>query len=29
VARVIAMLAGPDAAWVTGQVIEASGGMHL
>lgn len=29
VARVIAMLAGPDAGWVTGQVIEASGGMHL
>ncbi|MBA4354617.1 MAG: short-chain dehydrogenase [Novosphingobium sp.] len=29
VARVIAMLAGPDAAWLTGQVIEASGGMHL
>ncbi|MCW1382311.1 SDR family oxidoreductase [Novosphingobium sp. KCTC 2891] len=29
VARVIAMLVGPDAAWVTGQVIEASGGMHL
>lgn len=29
VARVIAMLAGPDAAWMTGQVIEASGGMHL
>ncbi len=28
-ARVIAMLVGPDAAWVTGQVIEASGGMHL
>lgn len=29
VARVIAMLAGPDGGWVTGQVIEASGGMHL
>lgn len=29
VARVIAMLVGPDAGWVTGQVIEASGGMHL
>ena len=29
VARVIAMLASPDAGWVTGQVIEASGGMHL
>ncbi|NML94665.1 SDR family NAD(P)-dependent oxidoreductase [Novosphingobium olei] len=29
VARVVAMLAGPDAGWVTGQVIEASGGMHL
>lgn len=29
VAKVIAMLVGPDAAWVTGQVIEASGGMHL
>lgn len=29
IARVIAMLAGPDAGWVTGQVIEASGGMHL
>jgi NAD(P)-dependent dehydrogenase (short-subunit alcohol dehydrogenase family) len=29
IARVVAMLAGPDGAWVTGQVIEASGGMHL
>ncbi|MDF8332943.1 SDR family oxidoreductase [Novosphingobium cyanobacteriorum] len=29
IARVAAMLAGPDGAWVTGQVIEASGGMHL
>ncbi len=29
VARAVAMLAGPDAGWVTGQVIEASGGMHL
>lgn len=29
VASAIAMLVGPDAAWVTGQVIEASGGMHL
>lgn len=29
VARVIAFLCGPDGAWVTGQVIEASGGMHL
>ncbi|WP_221794474.1 SDR family oxidoreductase [Aquisediminimonas sediminicola] len=29
VAKVIAMLVGPDAVWVTGQVIEASGGMHL
>ena len=29
VARVIAMLVGPDAAWVTGQIVEASGGMHL
>ncbi|MFN3552150.1 MAG: SDR family NAD(P)-dependent oxidoreductase [Novosphingobium meiothermophilum] len=29
IARVVAMLAGPDGAWITGQVIEASGGMHL
>lgn len=29
VARVIAFLCGPDGGWVTGQVIEASGGMHL
>ncbi|NBC35651.1 SDR family oxidoreductase [Novosphingobium sp. FSY-8] len=29
VARIIAMLCGPDGAWMTGQVIEASGGMHL
>ncbi|MGK2908253.1 MAG: SDR family oxidoreductase [Sphingobium sp.] len=26
---VVAFLAGPDAAWVTGQIIAASGGMHL
>ncbi|MFA7586168.1 MAG: SDR family oxidoreductase [Novosphingobium sp.] len=29
VARVIGFLAGPDGGWVTGQIIEASGGMHL
>ncbi|SLJ86421.1 SDR family NAD(P)-dependent oxidoreductase [Novosphingobium mathurense] len=29
VARVIAFLCGPDGGWVSGQVIEASGGMHL
>ncbi|MFN4135902.1 MAG: SDR family oxidoreductase [Novosphingobium sp.] len=29
IARVVAMLAGPDGGWITGQVIEASGGMHL
>lgn len=29
VARVVAFLCGPDGGWVTGQVIEASGGMHL
>lgn len=29
VARVIGFLCGPDGGWVTGQVIEASGGMHL
>ena len=29
IANVIAFLASPDGGWVTGQVIEASGGMHL
>ena len=29
VARVIGFLCGPDGAWVTGQAIEASGGMPL
>lgn len=29
VARVVAFLAGPDAGWVTGQVIDASGGTKL
>jgi len=29
IAAVVAFLAGPDAAWVTGQVIEASGGFGL
>ena len=29
IAPVVAFLAGPDGAWVTGQLIQASGGMHL
>jgi 3-oxoacyl-[acyl-carrier protein] reductase len=29
VARVVALLASDDAAWVTGQVIAASGGLFL
>jgi NAD(P)-dependent dehydrogenase (short-subunit alcohol dehydrogenase family) len=29
IARVVAFLASPDSGWVTGQCIEASGGMHL
>ncbi|MGB3437638.1 MAG: SDR family oxidoreductase [Actinophytocola sp.] len=29
VASVVAFLAGPDGAWVTGQVLDASGGMRL
>lgn len=29
IARVVGFLAGPDGGWVTGQIIEASGGMHL
>jgi NAD(P)-dependent dehydrogenase (short-subunit alcohol dehydrogenase family) len=29
IARVVAFLASPDGGWITGQVIQASGGMHL
>ena len=29
IAGVVAFLASPDAGWITGQVIQASGGMHL
>jgi len=29
IAGLVAFLAGPEAGWVTGQVIAASGGMHL
>jgi 3-oxoacyl-[acyl-carrier protein] reductase len=29
VARVVAFLAGPDSGWVTGQVLDASGGWKL
>ena len=29
IARVISFLCGPEGGWVSGQVIEASGGMHL
>lgn len=29
IARVVGFLAGPASGWVTGQIIEASGGMHL
>ena len=29
VARVVAMLSGPDARWITGQVIVADGGFLL
>ena len=29
VARVIVLLAGPKASWITGQIIAASGGMML
>jgi 3-oxoacyl-[acyl-carrier protein] reductase len=27
IARVVALLAGPDAAWITGQVLRADGGL--
>ncbi len=27
IARVVALLAGPDAAWITGQVLQADGGL--
>jgi NAD(P)-dependent dehydrogenase (short-subunit alcohol dehydrogenase family) len=29
IAGVVAFLASDDGAWITGQVIEVSGGMHL
>ena len=29
IASAVAFLVGPDAAWVTGQIIEASGGFGL
>jgi 3-oxoacyl-[acyl-carrier protein] reductase len=29
IARVVTFLANPDGAWITGQVLNASGGMHL
>ena len=29
IAGIVAFLASDDGAWITGQVIEASGGMHL
>ena len=29
IAGLVAFLAGPEAGWVTGQLIAASGGMHL
>jgi len=29
IARAAAFLAGPGAGWVTGQMVEASGGAHL
>jgi NAD(P)-dependent dehydrogenase (short-subunit alcohol dehydrogenase family) len=29
IARVVGFLAGPDSAWITGQILEASGGLKL
>jgi NAD(P)-dependent dehydrogenase (short-subunit alcohol dehydrogenase family) len=29
VAEVVAFLASPEARWITGQVVDASGGLHL